>query len=1398
MDSNPLDEDFPVRKPKPESLVPDPGVNIRELAPISQERLNALRQTLAARGVSGRITSGFQHRAQRSAHSSGHAVDVVTPGDMPGLASQLQAGGFRAAFERKGQRNANGSVATGNHIHVTLAEADPNPLDQDFPARAVRPAAAAKPTVPNPLDQDFPPIRKPAPKPQPLYDPTAGTIYANRTLQQERNVQQPIAAPSTMRPGARPGELHPPTLQDQQQAQARRVKGKNVVTNALEFLTPPNTRAALDNPHGGSTEIETAVLKDLGLFRAAGIVGKAVEGAVGLTKLGQRWLASLNASGPVKQALMRTFSPARSAGGAAGGGTFQTAVEAPQDKPLVEKAKAVGAAMAFGAAAAPVAQGFSEVRGLPQALREARAARQSFEGGRAALQLRPRNTAQSPVRDPVPFTRSGKPFAGPAGEPVRPGPVTQPQAGTSFQPRTREPLPGRSMAEAMGVAERPTAPVAPKPQPVAEAPAARPNLANRPTPGIRAPKAEPKATTSTPEPGATGLANQHQLRQFEQGIIDRTPEKGPALGLKKIFTTSKADVESGKIDPYALAREIGVSGRPFTDREGGALLHGAIKLENDVIAKQKAVGELHAQGAAPAAIAQAERDLKAAADLHMQYLDDVQKGKSALSGGFRSLQLGAALDTGNYAQVLAVTRKALGRELNAAEQKKIADLTDQVQKAVKSHADLQAEFERILPELKASRLTAKELKAERAGERVGAAKTRAAKYQAERQGIEVEIKKYLDEVAGSAHSVTGVPYHAAKLGKAGSRWALSYARETGANLDAAVNQTIKDFHERGITISRQEIINELAEHPETQTRDEKQAFATKLKQEARRHQELTSQIEKLKRGEKLETNPSKQAEKAKSIADLEAERNELLKPQRAEARAANRMTPEERQQRSENRQMQRLRTKQMEAEAGIDPGPATPRPPASRELEMQRQQTAQARKEVMAPRQAAEREAAAQARARQQIADLERQLKTGQYAVPTTRERVMSEQLKNLRAKEQLFRNEVARHVESSKPLTKLQKVGNVISAPRSLMTTADLSAPGRQGWKLGLANPRIAKQAFAAQIRAFNPEKAVAQHLDILNRENSHWYRRSGLHISPVGGAGLTHGEEAFVGNLAEKIPVYGKVVAGSERAYVAYLNRLRADTFDRMTSALGPHPKEADMKAVAEFINVATGRGRFGSPDLERGLNVMNHVLFAPRKIIADLEYLPRGLSGGLSSNPQVRQAIQGSTLRTLGSVGAMLGLASLAGAKVSTDRNDSDYLKIRVGDTRIDIGTGILQYLTLADRLLSGKSRTGGGKEKPIEPLRALAQFGRNKLAPVPADLVDVLSHDRKKGLSWDNAGKDSVGNTLTGTDLLLRNLAPITYSNLASKAVKEGLDPEDLLQVLDLFGISVNRYAKKKGQ
>jgi len=99
--------------------------------------------------------------------------------------------------------------------------------------------------------------------------------------------------------------------------------------------------------------------------------------------------------------------------------------------------------------------------------------------------------------------------------------------------------------------------------------------------------------------------------------------------------------------------------------------------------------------------------------------------------------------------------------------------------------------------------------------------------------------------------------------------------------------------------------------------------------------------------------------------------------------------------------------------------------------------------------------------------------------------------------------------------------------------------------------------------------------------------------------------------------------------------------------------------------------------------------------------------------------------------------LTLAKMAGAVVNGDWRSADFGKIKVGNTRYDIGGGFLQYFHLAGQLIRNErvSTTTGRVTKLGQPggptrLSVLEDFITGKEAPAP-NLISTLLEGQKGG-------------------------------------------------------------------
>lgn len=388
-----------------------------------------------------------------------------------------------------------------------------------------------------------------------------------------------------------------------------------------------------------------------------------------------------------------------------------------------------------------------------------------------------------------------------------------------------------------------------------------------------------------------------------------------------------------------------------------------------------------------------------------------------------------------------------------------------------------------------------------------------------------------------------------------------------------------------------------------------------------------------------------------------------------------------------------------------------------------------------------------------------------------------------------VFPPEFVKAVLDKRPLMEklFSNVGSALNLPRAMMATADLSAPLRQGAFL-VGRPKQWGPAFKDMFKYAGSEKAydgLQRSIELrptykLMREN----KLALTDLSPV----LENREEAFMSNIAEKIPGFGKLSKASNRAYSGFLNKLRADTFDDLyKTAKSQGLLEGNDKLaadIAKFVNSATGRGDLGA--LNKNAVLLNNVFFSPKLIASRLNLLNPKYYADL--DPFVRKEALKSLFTFAGTGLSVLGLAKLGGAEVGTDPTSPDFGKIKVGDTRYDIWGGFQQYLVLASRLISGKmtsSTTGreytyGEGYKPANRLDSVQKFFESKESPVASFVTGLLR------------GQNALGEKFNPPAEVINRLVPLMVQDMQNLAEEWG-PAGPLMGVPGIFGVGSQTYS-----
>jgi hypothetical protein len=366
----------------------------------------------------------------------------------------------------------------------------------------------------------------------------------------------------------------------------------------------------------------------------------------------------------------------------------------------------------------------------------------------------------------------------------------------------------------------------------------------------------------------------------------------------------------------------------------------------------------------------------------------------------------------------------------------------------------------------------------------------------------------------------------------------------------------------------------------------------------------------------------------------------------------------------------------------------------------------------------------------------------------------------------------------------------------KSLKASLDDSALFRQGWKTMFTDPAIWAKNSAQSVldiaHAFGGKNVMDEvNADIVSRPTYDLMKKARLAV------GVT--EESFPSHFLEKVPGAARLYKASEYAYTGFIQRTRADVFDKyvqIAEKSGVDLNKEQLIGIGKIVNALTGRGDLGA--LEPAANAVNNIFFSPRNLKSNIDLLTaHALDRGIT--PFARKKAAENLVKVVAGTASVLGIANaLLPGSVDFDPRSADFGKIKVGNTRFDVSGGMSSIATLAARLAtqSTKSSTTGkvtklnARDKKGNPVYVgqtgadvLVNFAENKLSPIGQIVLDLLKQNDRTGKKPTVLGE--ANNLLT----------PLPITNAYELYTTEGGADPLLGIIADALGISVNTYAKK---
>lgn len=338
----------------------------------------------------------------------------------------------------------------------------------------------------------------------------------------------------------------------------------------------------------------------------------------------------------------------------------------------------------------------------------------------------------------------------------------------------------------------------------------------------------------------------------------------------------------------------------------------------------------------------------------------------------------------------------------------------------------------------------------------------------------------------------------------------------------------------------------------------------------------------------------------------------------------------------------------------------------------------------------------------------------------------------------------------------------DAIGLPRVLMTTMDMSAMFRQGAVLAFGHPFIFASAVKDSFRVFFSERSAIRLSESLKmgrgsvklgdrtEDIAALTERLGLYQAPWEATGsivpLSTREEAFMSKIARQIPG----LKMSERAFILFLNKLRADVADNAIRGWAKSrrpPSDDEMKQFIHFVNVATGRGIPGK-SLNTILPLLNAAMFSPRLAISRFQVVGETARAFMTPGSKASQLIIKDMTAFTGTNLTALTLGQLGGLwDLDVDPTSADFMKVRIGNTSIDPWAGFKPYVTYFARMNEAIAK---GDFERLDNI--LEQLARSKLAPVPSGVWDAIT-------GRDFIGRPVKWNTLDFDNAFINRVTPL---------------------------------------
>ncbi|HDZ39760.1 MAG TPA: hypothetical protein ENH62_16050 [Marinobacter sp.] len=297
---------------------------------------------------------------------------------------------------------------------------------------------------------------------------------------------------------------------------------------------------------------------------------------------------------------------------------------------------------------------------------------------------------------------------------------------------------------------------------------------------------------------------------------------------------------------------------------------------------------------------------------------------------------------------------------------------------------------------------------------------------------------------------------------------------------------------------------------------------------------------------------------------------------------------------------------------------------------------------------------------------------------------------------------------------------------------------------------------------------------------------------------------EKGWFARQLRDIPLLGRMFDATDRSASIYISTSRAENWENwlVRDIISPETRiryldaptrggKADVlrdfmaenaqndkaaQVLGSFVNETSGRGALGK--LEKYLGPLNVIFFAPRFVAGQVTRLRFAAQSGIPM--PVRMLAVRKLTQFYGTLAGILGVIKASGiAEVEMDPRSVDFAKVRVGNQRIDITSGLQPLMRYIAQISRGQRKPEVGDLQDVDIKAALLNFTRSKMAPGSGVIWSLLE-----------------GETFIGEDIGLVQLATDLFVPIFGQDVQEafasGTPINRMTSLLAFVGVGIQTY------